>query len=52
MNDPEKSSVQLFWSIQQIIAHIVVHSVLHQKSMILSTVLFNIFNGFMVIFYL
>ena len=51
MNDPEKSSVRLFSSIQEIIAHIEIHSTLHQKWMILSRVLFNIFKRFMEIFY-
>ena len=52
MNDCEESSVQPFWSIQEIISHIQIHGTLHQKWMIVSRVLFNIFNGFMTIFYL
>ena len=41
MNDSEKSCVQLFWSIQEIIPSIEVHSTLHKKWMILTRVLFN-----------
>ena len=46
MNDSEKSCVQLFWSIQEIITPIEVHSTLHKKWMILSTVPFNYSHEF------
>ena len=31
MNDSEESSVQLLWSIQEIIAHIEIHNTLDKK---------------------
>ena len=51
MNDSEQGCVQLFWWIQEINPHIEIDSTLHKKWMILSRVLFSIFNGFMAIFY-
>ena len=41
MNDSEKSSVQLFWWIQEIIPHIVIHSTLDKNCIILIRVPFN-----------
>ena len=46
MNDSEYDSVQLFWLIQEIIPHIEIHSTLHKKWTILSTVLFNYSDQF------
>ena len=46
MNDSDYSSVQLFWLIQEIIAHIEIHSTLHKKWMILKRVLFNYSDEF------
>ena len=46
MNDSEQSSVQLFWSIQEIIAHIELHGTLHKKWMFRSRVVFNHFDQF------
>ena len=47
MNDPEQSSVQLFWSVQGIILHIEIHSTLQQKWIILKRVVFNDSDEFM-----
>ena len=41
MNDSEESSVELFWSIQEIVPYIEIHSTLHKKWMILIRVLFD-----------
>ena len=41
MTDSEQSCMQIFWSIQEIIPHIELHSTLHKKCMILIRVLFN-----------
>ena len=41
MNDSDYSSVQLFWSIQEIIPHIEVHRTLHKKWVILIRVVFS-----------
>ena len=46
MNDSDQSSVQLFWSIQEIIPHIEIHTTLHEKWMILSRVLVNYSDQF------
>ena len=46
MNDSEEISVQLFWSIQEIIPHIEIHGTLDKKWMILSRVLFNYSDEF------
>ena len=45
-NDSQESSVQLFWSIQEIILHIEIHSTLLKKWMILTRVLFNYSDEF------
>ena len=41
MNDPDQSCVQPFWWIQEIIPHIVIHSTLDKKCIILIRVPFN-----------
>ena len=46
MNDSNQSSIQLFWSIQETIPHIEIHSTLHKKWMILTRVLFNYSDQF------
>ena len=46
MNDSHQSCVQLFWSIQEIIPHIEIHSTLHKKWMILIRVVFNYSDEF------
>ena len=46
MNDYDQNCVQLFWWIQEIIAHIEIHSTLHKKWMILSTLPFNYSDEF------
>ena len=46
MNDSNQSSIQLFWSIQETIPHIEIHSTLYKKWMILSIVLFNYSDEF------
>ena len=40
-NDLKENSAQSFWSIQEIIPHIEIHSTLHKKSTILKIVPFN-----------
>ena len=51
MNDSEESSVELFWSIQEIILHIEIHSTLHKKWMILKRVVFSYSDEFKKLFY-
>ena len=46
MNDPQKSFVQLFAWIQEIIVHIEVHSTLHKKWTILTRTVFNYSHEF------
>ena len=46
MNVSEQSCVQSFWSIQESIPDIEIHSTLHKKSMIVSTVLFHYSHEF------
>ena len=46
MNDSEQSSVPLFWSIQETIVHIEIHSRLHKKWMILTMVVLNYSDEF------
>ena len=46
MNDSQESCVSLFWSFQEIIPHIEIHSTLHKKWMTLTRVLFNYSDEF------
>ena len=46
MNDSHQSCAPQFWWIQEIIPHIELHSILHKKWMILSTVLFSCSDEF------
>ena len=46
MNNPDDSSVPLFWWIQEIIPHIQVHGTLHKKWMIMNRVLFHYSDEF------